>query len=718
MKKPICMIISLLLSMCFLASVFWSGIAFAAGTRTLGHGPVENEIGFPLLLSADSGNQLWVLDALKSSMCIFSDTFVYVSSWSLPFPLPSTIHFLDMQIRSDFCWIMVNDFIYQLSRDGKLMKELNLKTLAGIHTKTIQQFAVVSDSVFVFVDSLTNEALLLDTAQPDQMAVPVMENNLLLLVKDVQSYQNLFYFLCQDSLNSFETTYSLYQYNSQGFILRKTTIDRSNLVFPIGISVNSSGDCYLYSETFQYNVYNTELNFIKSVDSVIPDYKNYQPELTAYSSYTVLMVHPYQGIFSYNGSDIILKISVSKKDTSLLMPSSVCGNNQQVIAYDLITKKLHYYYYEIWKSSFPISFMQSSPTSVSNIQLFQSSGTDIFISSQGMYLRLFKYNPSNWSGHEIDIPSYIPPQCAIYIRNNDNRLFFYSWLDSLLYSFSEGSSTPAKIQIPKVEKASSMNLCKICIDEAGYMFLLLPSVNKVYVFDPSGSLTHQFSLKTENYYGYSDIKLFQNHLIFSNYAQSQVEFYTKKGDWVKTYGSKGSILYPKQSSSYSDQTDRLNYPVSINTYENTIWITDTGNSRVIVYQGETSPELIKIELQIGSKSAYINGNRIELEAPPFTENGRTLVPLRFIGEAFGASIEWDAATKTVTYRLGSTIIIVVIGSQTAIVNNEKKILEVPPKLVNGRTFVPLRFISESFGASVIWEAATKKIYIEFNKPTS
>jgi hypothetical protein len=153
----------------------------------------------------------------------------------------------------------------------------------------------------------------------------------------------------------------------------------------------------------------------------------------------------------------------------------------------------------------------------------------------------------------------------------------------------------------------------------------------------------------------------------------------------------------------------------LGVFDKTLWITDSGNSRVVAMRGKSNPDLVKIELQIGSKSAYINNNRIDLDAPPFTENGRTLVPLRFIGEAFGASVVWDGNTKKVTYTLGSTIIEVIIGSTIAVVNGEKKNLDVPPKLVNGRTFVPLRFISESFGASVIWEAATKKIYIEFNK---
>jgi hypothetical protein len=57
----------------------------------------------------------------------------------------------------------------------------------------------------------------------------------------------------------------------------------------------------------------------------------------------------------------------------------------------------------------------------------------------------------------------------------------------------------------------------------------------------------------------------------------------------------------------------------------------------------------------------------------------------------------------------------VLGSNIAIVNNKKVVLDVPPEIKNGRTFVPIRFVSENLGAQVEWEASTQTITIKYPK---
>ncbi len=102
---------------------------------------------------------------------------------------------------------------------------------------------------------------------------------------------------------------------------------------------------------------------------------------------------------------------------------------------------------------------------------------------------------------------------------------------------------------------------------------------------------------------------------------------------------------------------------------------------------------------------------------PFIEEGRTLVPMRGIFEDLGAEILWDPDTKAVTANRGDTVIILVIGSRTAYVDGRQILLEVPPKIVNDRTFVPLRFVSEAVGAAVEWEPLTRTIYINSSSGT-
>jgi hypothetical protein len=130
----------------------------------------------------------------------------------------------------------------------------------------------------------------------------------------------------------------------------------------------------------------------------------------------------------------------------------------------------------------------------------------------------------------------------------------------------------------------------------------------------------------------------------------------------------------------------------------------------------------KIILTVDSKTAYINTGKIELDAAPFIDksSGRTLVPVRFISETFGASIEWDAASRKVTIRRDKTAhnptvaIELWIGKSVAKVNSKDVILDVAPVIIPpGRTMVPLRFISEGFGSNVDWDAVNRKITITY-----
>ena len=83
--------------------------------------------------------------------------------------------------------------------------------------------------------------------------------------------------------------------------------------------------------------------------------------------------------------------------------------------------------------------------------------------------------------------------------------------------------------------------------------------------------------------------------------------------------------------------------------------------------------------------------------------GRFLVPMRSIFEVLGASVDWNGETKTVTAKKGNISIMLSIDDKKALVNDEPLELDVPATIINGRTFVPTRFVSESLGASVSWD---------------
>jgi hypothetical protein len=124
---------------------------------------------------------------------------------------------------------------------------------------------------------------------------------------------------------------------------------------------------------------------------------------------------------------------------------------------------------------------------------------------------------------------------------------------------------------------------------------------------------------------------------------------------------------------------------------------------------------IVLRLQIANALAFMNDKEYRLDAPPYIKNGRTMLPMRFIGESLGASVGWKPETKTVIYDLDTIHIELTIGSTSATVKKGDKTdkikLDAPPEIIKGRTFVPLRVISENLGADVKWDAAAKKITV-------
>ncbi len=115
-----------------------------------------------------------------------------------------------------------------------------------------------------------------------------------------------------------------------------------------------------------------------------------------------------------------------------------------------------------------------------------------------------------------------------------------------------------------------------------------------------------------------------------------------------------------------------------------------------------------IKMQIGNKDIDVNGETITNDAAPIIRNDRTLIPIRFITETLGGKVDWNGATKEVTLTIDGKEIKMIIG----------KMLEkygVEPVIIDGRTFVPVRFVADELFATVAWDDATKTVTIIKNK---
>ena len=114
------------------------------------------------------------------------------------------------------------------------------------------------------------------------------------------------------------------------------------------------------------------------------------------------------------------------------------------------------------------------------------------------------------------------------------------------------------------------------------------------------------------------------------------------------------------------------------------------------------------------KTMYVqlHNTILSMEQPPIVEHDRTLVPMRFLFEQMGADVEWDGSVQAATATLNDTAVTFAINDTEAEVNSTSVSMDVPARLINGKTMVPLRFLSEELGYTVTWDEETRTAIIE------
>ncbi|MNO94825.1 hypothetical protein D3C76_864540 [compost metagenome] len=130
------------------------------------------------------------------------------------------------------------------------------------------------------------------------------------------------------------------------------------------------------------------------------------------------------------------------------------------------------------------------------------------------------------------------------------------------------------------------------------------------------------------------------------------------------------------------------------------------------YDQDASLPSTKVQMSIDHKTMTVNGQKQGLDVAPLLKNGTTYVPIKYILDSFGGSSTWNNTAKKITVTRGTTVMELTVNKKEFMMNGSMKTAEVAPIVTGGRTLVPLRLVSEQLGIDVKWEKKTKSITLE------
>ena len=130
---------------------------------------------------------------------------------------------------------------------------------------------------------------------------------------------------------------------------------------------------------------------------------------------------------------------------------------------------------------------------------------------------------------------------------------------------------------------------------------------------------------------------------------------------------------------------------------------------------ESADDWKTIIMYVNNPVMTVNNKETEIDpgydTSPIIKNGRTLVPVRAVIENLGGRTEWYNNTQTISLYNNNDVVELSINSKTAYLNGKEHIIDVAPVIINSRTYMPIRFISESFGFNVDWNKGKQRIVI-------
>ncbi len=283
--------------------------------------------------------------------------------------------------------------------------------------------------------------------------------------------------------------------------------------------------------------------------------------------------------------------------------------------------------------------------------------------------------------------------------------------------------------IPKLQTVQSGNPAKVTINpEAGYHITKFTDNGKVIplsklIKNPNGTYTYKINAVYENHY--LVITLERDKFV--------IDVKTSKGGTISPSGTLGKVTAYYGENKTFKITPESGYKikevlvdgkaVSIKDGEYTFFAVKANHTIEVLFEKVpvSKHQSVVVNLKIGSPFVTVNGVKKRIDSQgskPIIMNNRTLLPIRVIIESLGGSIKWNGKTREVTIVLNGHSIVLKIGNSTALVDGIKTKIDpndskVVPIIINGRTYLPLRFIAEHLGATVDWGGATKTVTLYY-----
>ena len=165
---------------------------------------------------------------------------------------------------------------------------------------------------------------------------------------------------------------------------------------------------------------------------------------------------------------------------------------------------------------------------------------------------------------------------------------------------------------------------------------------------------------------------------------------------VSTNGSKVNNGKGKLTV-YADSETTANIVVAVQTADKKIY---AATLEYTFGEADVNADTI-VAMTIGSSDIIVNNDIVSGDAAPFVDsNWRTMVPVRALSEAFGGTADWDGDARTVTVVNGDTTIVFTADSDKYTVNDEEKTMDTELTIIDGRTYVPVKFVAEELGYKV------------------